>query len=229
MVRHPELHNKNTYLRELILGGQDGLVNVLGIILGITAANGTHPVIVAASLAAAFAEAVSMGAVNYTSTFADKDHYEKEKQVELKELEDNPDEEKQEIREIYAKKGFKGGDLEKIVEVITKDKNVWVNVMMDEELHMQVVDTKKLVKESVYVGLSTVVGSIIPVLPFFIFQPAVAVPVSILISGIALFIVGVYEAKIYVGNWFRNGLKMLVIGMSAAVIGFIIGKIFHVD
>lgn len=229
MVRHPSLHNKNIYLRELILGGQDGLVNVLGIVLGITAANGTHPVIVAASLAAAFAEAVSMGAVNYTSTFADRDHYEKERETELWELTDRPEEEREEIREIYRKKGFKGDDLEKIVEVITKDKNVWVNVMMDEELHMQQINTKKLLKESLLVGISTVVGSIIPVLPYFFLQPPGALIVSLGLSALVLFGVGVYESKIYVGNWVKNGIKMLIIGMSAALIGFIIGKIFHVD
>lgn len=229
MVRHPNLHSKNIYLRELILGGQDGLVNVLGIILGISAANGTHPVIVAASLAAAFAEAVSMGAVNYTSTLADRDHYEKEKQTELWELKDRPEEEKEEIREIYSKKGFKGEDLEKIVSVITKDKNVWLNVMMDEELHMQEVNTGLLMKQSFLVGISTVIGSLIPVLPFFILQPREALPASLLISAVVLFGVGVYEAKIYVGIWWKNGLKMLVIGIAAALIGFIIGKIFHVD
>ncbi len=223
------VHQTGSWIRELILGGQDGLVNVLGIILGVTAANGTHPVIVAASLAAAFAEAVSMGAVNYTSTIAERDHYLKEKETELWEIENRPDEERQEVRDIYATKGFKGEDLNKVVEVITKDKDVWANIMMQDELHFQEVKTDKLLRSSFLVGFSTVLGSIIPVVPFFIFQPKEALPTSLVLCGVVLFGVGVYEAKTYVGNWLKSGVQMLLIGMGAAIIGFVIGKIFRVD
>lgn len=223
------LHRENSWIRDLILGGQDGLVNVLGIILGVTAANGTHPVIVAASLAAAFAEAVSMGAVNYTSTLADKDHYEREKKTEYDEIEKYPDEERKEIHEIYARKGFKGEELEKVIEIITRDKDVWANIMMEEELHIQEINTDKLLKSSFIVGISTVVGSIIPVMPFFVFQPPRALPISLILSGAVLFGVGVYKAKTYIGNWWKSGIQMFVIGMGAALIGFVIGKIFRID
>jgi len=216
-------------MRDLILGGQDGLVNVLGIILGITAANGTHPVIIAASLAAAFAEAVSMGAVNYTSTLADKDHYEKEKKTEYEEVENVPDEERKEIYDIYAKKGFKGEELDNVTEIITRNKDNWVNIMMEEELHLQEVDTDTLLKSSLLVGISTVVGSIIPVSPFFVLQPHQALFCSLILSGLVLFGVGVYKAKTYVGSWWKSGIQMFLIGMGAAIVGFIIGKIFRID
>lgn len=222
-------HIKSNAIRDLILGGQDGLVNVLGIILGVTAANGTHPVIVAASLAAAFAEAVSMGAVNYTSTLAERDHYEKEKGTELWEIENRPEEEKREIYDIYKAKGFKGETLNKVVEIITSDKEVWASAMMAEELHFQEIHTDKLLGSSFLVGASTIVGSVIPVLPYFVFQPERALIYSLVLSAIVLFGVGVYKAKIYVGNWLASGLQMLVIGMGAALIGFVIGKLFKVD
>jgi predicted membrane protein (TIGR00267 family) len=223
------LHNEISWIRDLILGGQDGLVNVLGIILGITAANGTHPVIVAASLAAAFAEAVSMGAVNYTSTLADRDHYEKEKKTELWEIENEPDEEKGEIRAIYSAKGFTGKELEMVVNTITRNKENWTNIMMEEELKIQEVKTDKIVSSSFLVGFSTVIGSLIPVLPYFILQPHQALPVSLILSATILFGVGAYKAKTYVGSWWKSGVQMLVIGMGAAIIGFIIGKFFRVD
>lgn len=223
------LHQYSSWIRELILGGQDGLVNVLGIVLGVTAANGSHPVIVAASMAAAFAEAVSMGAVNFTSTMAERDHYEKERQTELWEIDNRPEEEKREVREIYAKKGFKGADLDSVVGVITKDRDVWANMMMEDELHFQEIKTDKLLRSSILVGISTVIGSVIPVLPFFILQPKEALPISLVVSAAVLFGVGVYEAKTYVGNAWKSGLQMLLIGMGAAAIGFIIGKIFKVD
>lgn len=223
------LHQGDSWIRDLILGGQDGLVNVLGIILGVTAANGTHPVIVAASLAAAFAEAVSMGAVNYTSTLAERDHYEKEKKTELWEIENRPEEEKREIYEIYRAKGFKDPVLTKIVEIITSDKEVWATAMMEDELHFQEINTNKLIRSSLLVGISTVIGSVIPVLPYFVFQPERAIIYSLVFSGAVLFGVGVYKAKTYVGSWWKSGFQMLVIGMGAALIGFIIGKLFRID
>jgi predicted membrane protein (TIGR00267 family) len=223
------LHQENSWIRDLILGGQDGLVNVLGIILGITAANGTHPVIIAASLAAAFAEAVSMGAVNYTSTLADRDHYEKEKNTELWEIDNEPDEEREEIRAIYSAKGFTGNELEMVVSTITKNKENWANIMMEEELKVQEVKTDKIIGSSLLVGFSTVVGSLIPVFPYFVLQPHQALPVSLVLSALVLFGVGAYKAKTYVGSWWKSGVQMLVIGMGAAIIGFIIGKFFRID
>lgn len=211
------------------MGGQDGLVNVLGIILGVSAAQGSHTVIIAASLAAAFAEAVSMGAVNYTSTLADKDHYEKEKKTEYEEIEKNPEGEKREVYEIFKAKGFSGRELDMVTNIVTKNKDVWVNVMMEDELHYQEIKTEKLLRSSFFVGASTVIGSVIPTLPYFIFQPSQALFFSIALSIVVLFAVGVYKAKTYVGSPWKSGLQMVAIGMGAAIIGFLIGKLLKVD
>lgn len=222
-----EKHKLGTGLRDLILGGQDGLVNVLGIVLGVSAANGSHAVIIAASLAAAFAESISMGAVAYTSTLAEKDHYESEKNRELKEIEDVPEVEKEEIRQIYGAKGFSGKLLEDIVATICSNKENWVKIMMDEELHLAPVDTKRIFVSSMTVGGSAMVGSLVPIVPFFILPQNQAVIVSLIASSIALFLVGVYKAVSSVGSWWKSGLQLLLIGMGSALAGFIIGKIFN--
>lgn len=94
-------------MRDVILGGQDGLVNVLGIVLGVSAASQDNKILIAASMAAAFAEAVSMAAVAYTSTLAQIDHYQKEWETEKAEIKTDPREETEEIREIYQKKVFR--------------------------------------------------------------------------------------------------------------------------
>src|SRR5947207_15699536 len=101
-----EKHRTNNSLRDVILGGQDGLVNMLGIALGVVAAGGSTHVLIVTGLAAAITESISMGAVAYTSFGSDRDFYLAERDREEKDTQANPEEEREEIREIYAAKGF---------------------------------------------------------------------------------------------------------------------------
>src|SRR5258705_7977854 len=103
---HREAHRRGNWLRDVILGGQDGLVNILGIILGVIAGGGSNAVLLAAGFAAAITESISMGAVGYTSAVAERDYYQAEQARESAEIDATPDAEPQEIRDIYATKGF---------------------------------------------------------------------------------------------------------------------------
>src|SRR5207253_390738 len=114
-----EDHKLNNPLRDIILGGQDGLVNALGIILGIAAVTSDNHILIATVLAATCAESISMGAVAYTSALAQKAHYESERKKEMKEIEEVPEMEREEVRQIFEQKGFTGHVLEEIVETIT--------------------------------------------------------------------------------------------------------------
>src|SRR5579859_7858796 len=130
---HHERHRQVNWLRDVILGGQDGLVNILGIILGIIAGGGSTTVLIAAGFAAAITESISMGAVGYTSSIAQRDYVRAEREREKSEIATEPDAERQEIRDIYAAKGFAGDLLDRVVETITAKRDVWLTTMMDEE------------------------------------------------------------------------------------------------
>src|SRR5437870_7725829 len=136
-LRHREHHRTTNWLRDVILGGQDGLVNILGIILGVIAGGGSNTVLLAAGFAAAITESISMGAVGYTSTLSERDYYEAERQREAAEIETTPEAERQEIRDIYAAKGFTGEMLDRVVDTIVSNREGWLATMMDEELHLQ--------------------------------------------------------------------------------------------
>ena len=139
MVRNKEHHNNaetGYNLRDFILGGQDGLVNVLGVILAVAIAVSDSRIVIIAGLAATFAESISMAAVAYTSTKAARDFYRSELEREKKEIEEMPDIERKEIKEIYFKKGFRGTMLNAIVSKLTSNKDVWVKVMMEDEMHL---------------------------------------------------------------------------------------------
>lgn len=111
--RHREEHRKVNWLRDVILGGQDGLVNILGIVLGVIAGGGSKMVLLAAGFAAAITESISMGAVGYTSSVSERDYYQAEQAREAAEIDATPEAERQEIRDIYATKGFAGDLLDR--------------------------------------------------------------------------------------------------------------------
>lgn len=230
--------NRGERLSDIILGGQDGLVNTLGVVLGLAAVAGDLKVIVAGGLAGAVAEAISMGAVGYTSKIAERDFYYSQKAREIREMELIPEMEKEEIREIYRKKGFEGDLLEKVVEVITSNHQVWLDTMMTEELNLAEVDASRPLTAAIWVGLSALIGSLVPLLPFLILfftgnilngDRIIIVIISLIVSALTLFLLGAFKAKLTVGKWYRSGLQITLIGIVSALFGYVIGYLFNVQ
>jgi VIT1/CCC1 family predicted Fe2+/Mn2+ transporter len=226
LVRHREYHHQTNSLRDVILGGQDGLVNILGIILGVIAGGGSATVLLATGFAAAITESISMGAVGYTSSVAQRDYYQAERAREAAEIDTMPDAERQEIRDIYAAKGFGGELLDQVVDTITANRDQWLSTMMDEELHLQPVLRSDILRSSFVIFAATLVGHLIPLVPFLWMSRTPALVVAIVLSALVLFGVGVYSAVTLVGRWWASGTRMLVIGLGAAGIGFLIGYLF---
>ena len=224
VVRH---ERKANWLRDVILGGQDGLVNILGIVLGVIAGGGSRTVLLAAGFAAAITESLSMGAVGYTSTIADRDYYQAAQRREAAEIEDNPSGERDAVRALYAAKGFSGPLLDDVVDTITADRDRWLATVMDDELHLQPVQAHDAVRSSAVVTLATLVGHLIPLLPFLWLARSSAIVLAIALSAVVLFGVGAYSSITLVGDWRRNGAKMVAIGLGAAAIGFAIGLVFQ--
>ncbi|PIN77013.1 hypothetical protein COV16_07515 [Candidatus Woesearchaeota archaeon CG10_big_fil_rev_8_21_14_0_10_34_8] len=214
--------------KDAILGGQDGLVNVLGIILGVATATNDFRIILVSGLAATFAESISMGAVLYTSTKAAKEHYYSEFEREKKEIEQSPDMEIEEVKEIYYNKGFRGKQLNNIVKAITSDKQLWLDTMMTEELRMFPDEYENPLKKGIFVGIAAMAGSLIPMLPFFILPRFSAMISAVVMSAVVLFGVGVVKARWYDLDWKKAGLEMALIGTIAALVGYAIGKLFGV-
>jgi predicted membrane protein (TIGR00267 family) len=217
---------RTNWLRDVILGGQDGLVNILGIVLGVIAAGGSNTILLATGFAAAITESISMGAVGYTSTIADRDHYQAVRRREHAEIDAHPDAERDALRTVYAAKGFTGQLLEQVVDTLTATRDRWLATVLDDVLHLQPVVTRDAVRSSVVVTGATLLGHLIPLVPFLVLARTPAVLVAIGLSALVLFGVGAYSAVTLVGDWRRSGLKMLAIGLGAAAIGFAIARAF---
>jgi vacuolar iron transporter family protein len=224
---HMDSERKNVQaasLANIILGGQDGLVNVMGIVLGVASATSDKYIVLVAGLVATFAESISMAAVAYTSTRAEQDHYRSELAQEKWEVDHLPEVETEEIRLIYMRKGFRGKELEGLVKSITSNRDLWLSVMMTEELGMTPIESQNPNRAAVIVGISALVGSFIPLAPFLFLPVSESIIISLILGTLVLFAVGAYKAKVTVGKWWKSGIEMAFVGMVAALAGWLVGK-----
>lgn len=221
-----EPHRKGNRISYIILGGQDGLVSVLGLLLGLVAATNSSRIVIAGGLATIFAETLSMTAVAYTSRMAEREHYVAESARESEEMRHVPRQERREVEEIYAAKGFSGKLLDDIVDHITSDKQLWKETMMRDELELLPVAKHDVYGYCAVVGSSTFGGAILPLIPFFFLDVHQALLCSMIISIIALAAVGAYKAYMTLGNPIKSAIQMVIIGIGAAVAGYLIGLVF---
>ncbi|MFA6328643.1 MAG: VIT1/CCC1 transporter family protein [Candidatus Micrarchaeia archaeon] len=212
-------------LSDVILGGQDGLVNVLGIVLGVASATNDRFVVLIAGLVATFAESVSMAAVAYASARADEDHYKRELENEKWEMEHLPDIETEEIRLIYMRKGYRGKKLSQMVENTCSNPEMWLSMMMAEELGLTPPEPAAPLRSAAIVGGAALIGSLLPLIPFIFLSVSDALVPSLLLSTLVLFGAGVYKARITVGNGLKSGIEMAAVGMLAALVGYLVGKV----
>jgi len=221
-------HKRASGLSDFILGAQDGLVNVLGVVLGIAAATNDARIVLVAGLATTFAESISMGAVAYTTTLADADLYQSEREREYRHIIEAPNLEIKEIRDIYERKGFKGELLERIVGTITASQDIWVAVMMAEEHQLAPVDRKTAIRAALVVGFAAIAGSLVPLLPFMFLSVSVSMWLSVFVTALVLFAIGAYKARVTVGKPMKSGVEMAVIGTVSALAGYVVGFILKV-
>lgn len=217
-------HQHSNFLSDFILGSQDGLVNVLGIILGLAAASSDIKLIFVAALAALGAESISMGAVAYTSTLARQKQYAKDVQKEEKDIEHIPGHSKKEVKKILSGWGYTGKKLEEMTNSISANPKATLEFMLSFEQNATPVDKSAPMRSFLTVLSSTILGSIIPLLPFiFTRNILIGAIAAVIISGIALFFIGYYEAKTTIGSLWKTGLKMAIIGLTAGFAGYLIG------
>jgi len=219
-------HNLAEDLHDWILGGQDGLVNVLGTILGIAVVTSDKTILIVGGLAAAFAEAISISAVAFTSVKASISYYDSELFRQRIHIRENPELARAVLVDAYERKGLKRHDAHRIVTELTHDENVWLEMIMSEHLHMHKPESMNPLRSATIVGVSATFGSLIPLIPFFFLIGYNAIFTSLLVSAVILFIGGAASAKLTIGNWKVRGLEMATIGIIAAVVGFGIGLLF---
>lgn len=168
-----------------------------------------------------------MAAVAYTSSRAAGDRYEAERVREHRHLRDAPEVERHEISEMFRQKGIDGELLDRVVDCITKDPEVWVAVMMAEEHQLQPVSRRDAMRTALVVGISAIIGSLLPLLPFFFLPILQGVVLSVVLSAAILFAFGAYKARVTSGRPVPDGMELAAIGMASALVGYAVGLLFR--
>lgn len=211
-------------IRDMILGGQDGLVNVLGLVLGLAVATGDTRVIVTAALAAMFAESIAMAGVAYTSRGAERDFASGMRARLSGELATASGERIGGLRADLEAAGRDPSDVEAIVSVATGEARAWQAGFERLDREMAPVREAHPLRAALVVGLSTIVGSAVPLLPFLVLPVASASIVAVVGAAVVLFVAGVERARLTGGIPIRAGLQMVAIGLLSALAGYLIGQ-----
>jgi len=220
-----EAHPHPTLLSDFILGSQDGLVNVLGILLGLAAAGTSMRIIEVGALAALAAESISMGAVAYTSTLSRRKLYLSEIERESREMREVPELEREEVRVILRKWGYVGDEVEEMLRRIEAKPRAWLDIMMAFELNLSEVAPHQPRTSGLTVLGATIMGSFVPLLPFLLgLSRTMAAVGSVVLSALMLLGIGFYEARTTAGSWWVSGGRMVLIGLTSGFAGFLVGK-----
>ncbi|HLM70141.1 MAG TPA: VIT1/CCC1 transporter family protein [Thermoplasmata archaeon] len=220
-----EAHPHPTALSDFILGSQDGLVNVLGILLGLVAAHVDAQIIIVAGLSALAAESLAMAAVAYTSTASRLHLYRSERERELREMHEVPELEREEVRVILRGWGWEGAELEEELRRIEAKPKAWLDLMMAFELNLSYIPAEAPRRSAFLVGFATVIGHFVPLIPFFFatITTVQAAIIATILSAITLFGIGIYEARVTSGSLWRSGVRMTMIGLASGFAGLVLG------
>lgn len=222
--RHIEPHLKeSSSIRDFVFGFGDGVNTSLGIAAGVGGADASSNIIILAALVAMFTGAKAMAVQNYLAVKSHRELLKSEIDREIWEIENKPEDERQEIEDIYKAKGFSGKDLEMIVNKITSDKKVWLDTMLNEELNLNLEIVGHPLKSALRMFGSFLVGGILPIIPFFFAEGYVPLFIAIGISLSTSFVVGAVKSKMAQTSIIKGGIEMAGLGTGIALIGFGIG------
>jgi VIT1/CCC1 family predicted Fe2+/Mn2+ transporter len=221
---HHEEASRGAALRNFVFGTSDGLVTVLAFVAGVSASLSTRKLVLMAGMAEMFAGAVSMGLGAFLGTRAERDWYERERRREEHEVEKIPHLEKEELRDIYRKKGLEGETLERVVDVFTANEKRWVDIMMSEELGLQPIESSPW-SAGLIVGFSYIVAAAIPLLPYLLVGGTRALLGSMALTAVALYAVGVAKARITQRPELRSGIETMMTGLIGTGVCWGIGRL----
>jgi len=223
IARRLEKGPQASYLRDWVYGGIDGTVTTFAIMAGVVGANLSAGVVIILGIANLLADGFSMAAANYTGTKAEHDEYEQLRRMEERHVALAPEGEREEVRQIFEAKGFKGEALDTAVNVITERRDRWIDTMMAEEHGMPAVIRSPL-RAALMTFIAFVVCGSVPILPYALMLAEPLLPATIM-TGLTFFAIGSLRSYWSPTPWWRAGLETLAIGMLAASVAYLVGAL----
>jgi VIT1/CCC1 family predicted Fe2+/Mn2+ transporter len=212
---------KQNYLRDWIYGGIDGSVTTFAVVTGVVGAQLSPIIIVIMGFANLLADGFSMAASNFLGTKAEHDDIQRLEAIEHRHIELAPEGEREEVRQIFARKGFAGADLDRVVELITSDRERWVKTMLTDEYGLpQEARSPWLAAISTFSAF--LVCGLAPLLPFLLGMKT-AIVVSTFLTGAMFFLIGSVKSRWSSASWWRSGFSTLLVGGIAAGLAYAVG------
>lgn len=224
--REEDIHGSRLapFIQDIVYGGIDGIVTTFAVVSGSAGAALPGYVVIILGLANLFADGLSMGVGNFLSIRSERDNYRRLFEEEKEEIRKDPVVEREEIREIYAKKGFTGAELDAVVARITADENVWAETMMHEEHGMTPEDMDVPWLHGMMTFFSFIFFGGIPILPY-IFQVRVewSFIVAIISTGISLILLGFLRSWVTRQRLFWGLVEIVWLGAMTAAVAYFVG------
>lgn len=228
---HKETHLKSSaFITDIVIGMSDGLTVPFALAAGLSGAVHSNAIVLTAGLAEIAAGSIAMGLGGYLAGRTEVDHYNAELNREREEVERIPEQEKEEVREVFAEIGLSRETQHLIADEMAKDKEKWVDFMMKFELGLDKPDPKRARNSALNIGLSYIVGGLVPLSPYFFTDtPKEGLPYSCVLTIICLFLFGFFKSKVTGLNPWRGALKVTIIGSVAAAAAYFIAQLISSD
>jgi VIT1/CCC1 family predicted Fe2+/Mn2+ transporter len=228
-LHHKEEHlTSSAWISDVVIGMSDGLTVPFALAAGLSGAVDSTSIIVIAGIAEVAAGSIAMGLGGYLSGKTEQDHYNNELKREYHEVDTLRHVEIKETKEFFANLGLNKELQEQATQEVAKDRNKWVEFMMKYELGLDKPDPRRATKSAMNIGLSYVVGGLVPLSPyFFVDEPTTGLKISAAVTLICLFIFGWFKSKITGVHPFWGAVRVTLIGAMAAAAAFGVAKIFE--
>ena len=214
---------KHNYLRDWIYGGIDGSVTTMAVVTGVAGAQLSKWIVLALGFANLFADGFSMAASNYLGTKAEHDDWRRLEAIENRHIDVAPDGEREELRQIFERKGFEGPDLQRIVELTTTNRDRWIRTMLVEEYGLpHAVRSPWIAAFCTFTAF--VLCGLAPLFPY-LFGIDHSLTTSLILTAAVFVVIGSIKSRWSTSSWWHSGLTTLLVGAVAAALAYLAGVI----
>ncbi len=223
----PHKQNQGQFIGSAVYGGLDGIITTFAVVAGVAGAQLSTGVLLILGFANLIADGISMAIGDFLSTRAEQEYNAAEKKREAWEVEVYPEGEKRELVEIFTAKGYEKEDAERMVDIIAKNKEGWIDIMMKEELEI-IEDNESPLKNALVTFGSFALFGFVPLLAFTVAQLFSALTnhtflIASVMTGLTLFLLGALKVRLTNQKWYKSGLEMLLVGGVAAAAAYLVG------
>jgi VIT1/CCC1 family predicted Fe2+/Mn2+ transporter len=228
-IAHKEEHlGSSAFITDIVIGMSDGLTVPFALAAGLSGAVQHNSIVITAGIAEIVAGSIAMGLGGYLAGKTEQEHYQSELKREYDEIEDIPEEEKKEVKMVFAEYGLNEVTQNTIADELAKDKDKWVDFMMKYELGLEKPNVNRARNSAATIGISYIVGGLIPLSGYFFTKtPYQGLIISAILTVICLFLFGYFKSKVTGQPLIKGAVKVTLIGITAAAAAFLVAKTFN--